>query len=294
MLAMQLPFSLGSKDASVIRTAVTEGDTKMKQQPEAEMMNQSQRQRVWFPLAPIKTYLKGVSSWLLVSAHIQQESSLSNPSSSGTYQTLRFKESLCSLRKTMRSTVLRPFRFRRNTGDQIVYPSTETQRNSKKALHAVNWDLARMISNTQRLTKSVLLRDERRKRLMAREEIRLRAVQESQANCSLQEEAAMWLTAQKQSSAVHAQRQQQSYGDELKVCNAEYQTELADIVESVNGRPLLLKRHLQRRGKERQFSLILERAGMDEALRWSKASLEEPGRRIQLEDPWEDKISTIK
>lgn len=38
-----------------------------------------------------------------------------------------------------------------------------------------------------------------------------------------------------------------------------------------------------RREADKRFSLILERAGLDEALLWSKAMLQEQGQRLQLE-----------
>uniref|UniRef100_A0A8C7JPP7 Protein FAM161A n=1 Tax=Oncorhynchus kisutch TaxID=8019 RepID=A0A8C7JPP7_ONCKI len=293
MLAMQQPFNLGSKVAhgSAKRMAVAEGDgdgTAAKEGDEGPKPESS------VPVRSYKDILKRCAQ--LATRHpppMRVEKKLTfQPVINRTIPDFgrlhhRFEDRLRSVRQGMHSTVPQPFSFQVNAGgDQTVSTSKETQKHGKKdPCPVVKWELARILASSQRLTKSALLREEAAKKRLVTREKRLRAEQQkSEAGCSLQKKVAKWLNAQKQRSTARAQRQQQNYRKEMKVRSAEYQSELADMMERVNSRPLLLQRHWQtRREADKRFSLILERAGLDEALLWSKAMLQEQGQRLQLE-----------
>ncbi|KAK1788175.1 hypothetical protein P4O66_016639, partial [Electrophorus voltai] len=68
----------------------------------------------------------------------------------------------------------------------------------------------------------------------------------------------------------------------MQVRNAEYKTELCKIMERIKNRPLLL--HYQQtsflHNMAGRFSVILEQAELDEALRWRQALLEEMDHRL--------------
>ncbi|KAK6316723.1 hypothetical protein J4Q44_G00121230 [Coregonus suidteri] len=292
MLAMRQPFNLGSKVAhgSAKRTAVAEGDEEGTAAKEGDKGPKAESS------VPVPSYKDILERCAQLATRrpppMKVEKKLTfQPIINRTIPDFgrlhhRFEDHLRSVRQGMHSTVPQPFSFQVNAGgDQTVSTSKETQKNVKKApCSVVKWDLARIKASSQRLTKSALLREEAVKKRLVTREKRLRAEQQkSEARCSLQKEVAKWLNAQKQHSTARAQWQQQNYRKEMRVRSAEYQSELADMMERVNGRPLLLQRHWQaRREADKRFYLILERAGLDEALLWSKAMLQEQGQRLQL------------